>query len=309
MRERPRFGGVVPSGSFHIPYHVYGAPEGQPVVCVNALNQTKAAWHPVAARLGALAPVVVFDFPDYAATADLHDGHSLLDLHREALAAVVDRVAPMGPVTLLGLSWGSAVAAAYAARAGARVRRMLLGSFGLRMPPVVTRLIDSALAVAARGEPERCGELLVETLGSGLRAGARSFIRAQFRNLDPATRRGLEHHVRWLRDVDLSASIELDAIAAQTLIVLGAQDRAVNHADTVAASRRIPRCSVASIPGAAHYLHLERPRITALYEAFLLHGLMPPARACDPGLCEVADHADWSFAPTSTSLLHLTSGA
>jgi pimeloyl-ACP methyl ester carboxylesterase len=90
--------------------------------------------------------------------------------------------------------------------------------------------------------------------------------------MSPEQARALYEHITWLQAAALETRVDLSRIRAQTLVVVGGRDRFLASEDTVRAQRHIPDCSVAVIPEAGHFLHLEQPGILSLYRRFVLQG-------------------------------------
>jgi pimeloyl-ACP methyl ester carboxylesterase len=97
---------------------------GAPIVFLPALGLTQHTWAGVTAALAACAPRVLVDPPGVgeAPPAQPFDEEAVL----QALADVVDAVAPDGRVVLAGHSLGGAVATRLAARLGERVQALVL---------------------------------------------------------------------------------------------------------------------------------------------------------------------------------------
>ena len=114
---------------FKIPLSVSGEGE-RTLICVNAAQMTMAAWRGLVKAFTSDSGyrLVLFDFPNQGKGATLDDAQDLVQ-QTDVVDAVVRHVSPNAPVDLLGVSWGSAVAAAYAARFPSNVRRLMLGSF------------------------------------------------------------------------------------------------------------------------------------------------------------------------------------
>jgi pimeloyl-ACP methyl ester carboxylesterase len=175
------------------------------------------------------------------------------------------------PYHLVASSLGGKIAIEYAARYPDQVGRMvLLCPAGLgeeeRLPlvPAVQRkdvlnLVESVFCDEHRVEPS-----LV------------AYYRERF--ADRRWRRGLVRTVRDTRDHSVRERLSL--IIQPTLLVAGREDRIVNPAHAVVASRELPRGLCMVLPRCGHAPQLENPRlVNRLVRRFLTRPLPAPLRA------------------------------
>lgn len=70
----------------------------------------------------------------------------------------------------MGASWGSVLAAAYAAKAPSAVRRLVLASLALRPNPAMMRAMEKGITVLLEGKKELCSDIIVNSIGAYLPA-------------------------------------------------------------------------------------------------------------------------------------------
>jgi pimeloyl-ACP methyl ester carboxylesterase len=272
--------GTLYAGEFEIPYattEVRLTPDATapPVlICVNGMQQTMAMWRSVLKRMaGTGYQTVLFDFPNQgrAAVLNRHLMTSSLSVARqvEVLSAVADHVSPGRQVALLGGSWGALIAAAYASAHPCRVSRLVLGSFQTRPNDKLRQVAREGRALVEAGRGAELGELFVAEFGAGMDAVRKSAIEEQLRTLGPEQYRQMYDQAKLLVDnVDFASLVNLERIAARTLIVNGEHDPIVDWVSTPHTAARFRSAAFEIVP-AGHFLHFERPEIVDTYAAFL----------------------------------------
>jgi pimeloyl-ACP methyl ester carboxylesterase len=267
------------AGDFQIPYATTGrltpdTTSPSVLICVNGMQQTMAMWRSVVKRMaGTHYQTVLFDFPNQGRAAALNQHLTTKSLSVEqqvdVLHAVVEQVSPLQPVALLGGSWGALIAAAYAATHPSRVLRLVLGSFQTRPTEKLRQVARDGRALVEAGRGSELGELFVAEFGGGMDAVRQRAIGAQLRTLGPEQYRQMYDQARLLVDnVDIESMVDLQRIAARTLIVNGETDPIVDWEGTPRVAARFRSASFEIVP-AGHFLHHERPEIVDTYATFL----------------------------------------
>lgn len=269
-------------GRFDVHYRVYGAGmnTAPPIVCVNGLQQTMAAWKRFVSHFRRKCPVVVFDLPNQGrSTVRSGRSHIRLAEQQAVLAAVVDAATGGRPVHLFSCSWGGAVAAAYAAAHPERVDRLILASFGLAANAKMRELIALAREAIRAGRQARCGELIVDGFGDLAPPQLKRQILSQFQSLSAGGIESFYEHIGWSVSANLEDEIAFSRIAADTLIINGSEDTIVDLPSLARLEAAIPRSTRKQIEGAGHFLHFEDPSFLHVYEAFFVGntGKVPPA--------------------------------
>jgi pimeloyl-ACP methyl ester carboxylesterase len=210
--------------------------DGPPVVLVHGLAVSHRYLTPLAVALSATHPVYVPDLPGFGLTERPGTAY---DVPRHA-AFLADWLAAyrLGPVCLLGHSFGAEVAAALAAR-----RPDLVGALVLAGPT------SDPAARTRRGQVRRW---LLDTLRE-----------AKWQT--PILLRDVLDARPWRVFATLSHSVrnsieaDLVRVTAPTLVLTGARDTVVPAGWRAEAARLVPGGRTAAVPGAAHNVATTAP--------------------------------------------------
>ena len=269
--SNPELGTAVRTGTFQSNVHDQG--RGAPVLLIHGSGPGVSAWAnwrlvlPALARSRrAIAPDMVgFGFTDRPAgirydmatwvqqTLDLMDA---LDLER---------------ADVVGNSFGGALALALAIRAPQRVRRLvLMGSVGV--PFAITPGLDAVwgyqptlanmralLDIFAFDRALVTDELAQLRFEASLRPGFQESFAAMF----PAPRQ------RWV-DAMASAEADIRALAHETLVIHGREDRVIPLATSLTLAQWIPNSQLHVFGHCGHWTQIEHSdRFNRLVEGFL----------------------------------------
>jgi len=255
-------------GSNAIDIRILGQRGGVPVVCVGGVWHGPGSWHGVIGKLRDRLPVAVP--AGCVATLAGMAARSRLEHDVIRLEQVCAQVAPQGPVNLLGLSWGSVVAACFAARAGERVRRLLLGSFAFQLSARVRQWVGSG------ANPRLIRYSLAELLRVRDRHASSDM---QVNRADAQVERivegpaEIEHEIgAWSAASSAESETDLGAVRAQTLVVVGGRDGIISMENSIYSTTRIPGASLTLVPEVGHLLHVEHRGLLSLYRRFFLNG-------------------------------------
>ena len=248
-----------------IRYFVGGPAEGPPVVLLHGLGGAAANWGLLAPELALERLVLAIDLPGHAGSDPLPAAPSLVP-YADAVAAVTAREG-IGPVDVVGHSFGGLVALRLAVRRPGVVRSLVLAAAaGITSG---TRAAERVLAFLGWVQPGR-------RISPHWRAVARSddLKRAVFGHwfaADPAalTEEAVE---AVLRDVGLNTDTDsawramtrddprpdLHRIQAPSLVLWGATDNQLPLEDAYEYARRL-RAPVRVIADCGHLLIVERP--------------------------------------------------
>jgi pimeloyl-ACP methyl ester carboxylesterase len=253
----------------HVVYRVAG--EGPPVVLIHGMVNASRHWEAVAERLAQRHLVIAPDLIGHGDSATPRGDYSL-----GAHAAVIrDLLAALGieRATMVGHSLGGGIAMVYFWQFPERVERLALvssGGLGDEVSPLLrsaalpgaSALISLATHRRLTGALDRAGIALRER-GSWMGAQLQAVARA-LRPLESAGQR--EAFIQSLRAVidrhgqRVSATDRLYLLRDMpTLVAWGERDRTIPLEHGIAAHRAIPGSRFVTIPGAAHFPHLERP--------------------------------------------------
>ena len=263
--------GTLNIGRFEVPYRKYGT-NSHLLMCVSGAMQTMAIWRTVVNRFAGSFTVVIFDMPGIGRSEIKSGGaHVTVQEQLETLHALIQETHAGGDVTLAGSSWGTAIAAAYAALRPDAVQHLVLSSFGMKPNAGMQEIVRRGLAHYHAGEYARGADLILEMFGSQVGESYKRQIIAQFEQLNDAQAEAFaEHCANILKLGRLDDVIDLTQIKARTLIMNGSLDTIIDLEDMDIAARLIPSCEVRLIEGVGHFLHFERPELLDVYAEFML---------------------------------------
>jgi pimeloyl-ACP methyl ester carboxylesterase len=110
---------------------------GRPLVCLHGVTGQAWVWAAFASELSD-RPVIALDLRGHGDSSWAPDGDYATSTHAADTLAVLDRLG-LGPVDLVGLSWGGLIAAALAAAYPAQVARLVM----IDVPPSFDQPADS----------------------------------------------------------------------------------------------------------------------------------------------------------------------
>lgn len=199
--------------------------------------------------------VVAWDAPGCGASEDAPDDFTMDD-YADCLAAVVDAL-EVGPVHVLGHSWGSALALSFCVRRPALVRSLVLvgayaGWAGSLPPEEVEQRLAFAMHVAELDAGDFAGPSMPGLFSDAMpddRAAELATIMSEIRA--PATRT----MARALAACDLRDA--LPSIDVPTLLVCGAEDTRSPVRVSEAIHRDIAGSQLIVLPGLGHECFME----------------------------------------------------
>ncbi len=255
------------------------AGSGPPVVLVHGMVNSSRHWRAVAERLSRHHTVIAPDLIGHGDSATPRGDYSLgahASVIRDLLAALgVERA------TMVGHSLGGGIAMVFFWQFPERVQRLVLVSSG-GLGPEVSPLLRSAalpgapalLSVVADPRVTRALSRAGGTLrrrGSGLGVQLQAIARALAPLENPGAREAFVQTLRAVIDVRGQRVSAADRLYLLTdmpmLIVWGERDRTIPIEHGRAAHAVLPRSRFVTLPGVAHFPHLEDPE--ALAGAFL----------------------------------------
>lgn len=263
--------GIIRQGRFEIPYRQYGDSEHL-MVCVSGALQTMAIWRTIVKRFAGDFTVVIFDMPGIGRSQILSGGaHVTVAEQLETLHTLIERTHRGGEVTLAGSSWGTAIAAAYAAMRPEAVQHLILCSFGLKPNGAMNTLVERATGLFEAGNFAAGADLILEVFGGNVSGSYKRQIAAQFGALTREQAESFNEHCRNILKLGhLNDVVDLTRIKARTVIVNGTDDPIIDLEDMDLAQALIPNCEVRLIENVGHFLHFEKPELLDDYEEFLL---------------------------------------
>jgi pimeloyl-ACP methyl ester carboxylesterase len=258
-------------GRFQIPYRSYGD-KPDVLLCVSGVLQTMAVWRAITQRFSRHFTVIIFDMPGVGRSR-IHSGsaHVTVEEQMEVVHALIAQAAPCRSLTLAGSSWGTAIAAGYAARYPDAVQQLVLSSFGMKPNAVMQSIIVDAQALYDSGNYAAGAGIILNMFGQQIGPTYKLQIELQFASLSQRSAESFYEHCRNILKLGhLRDSVDLSKIRARTLIVNGSEDRIIDLEDMWIAESIIPECECLLIEGVGHFLHFERPEVLDDYEDFLV---------------------------------------
>ncbi len=256
-------------------YRIAGS--GPPVVLVHGMVNSSRHWEAVAKRLADRYTVIAPDLVGHGDSATPRGDYSLgahAAVIRDLLSALeVERA------TMVGHSLGGGIAMVFFWQFPHRVERLALvssGGLGREVSPLLrsAALPGASALVWAAAHPritdglERAGTEL-HRRGSGLGVQLQAIARALRPLGTHGARAAFAHSLRAVidpRGQRVSATDRLYLLdSVPTLIAWGERDRTIPISHGLAAHEAVPHSRFVTLPGAAHFPHLEQP--AALAEA------------------------------------------
>jgi pimeloyl-ACP methyl ester carboxylesterase len=250
-------------------YRVAG--DGPPVVLVHGMVNSSRHWSAVAERLAERHLVIAPDLIGHGDSATPRGDYSLgahASVIRDLLAALgIERA------TMVGHSLGGGIAMVFFWQFPERVERLALvssGGLGDQVSPLLRSAALPGASALMSLVSHRHVTGLLERAGVALRDRGSSLgvqFQAVARALRPLENEGgREAFIQTLRAVidrhgqRVSATDRLYLLRdLPTLIAWGEHDRTIPVEHGLAAQRAIPGSRFVTIPGAAHFPHIERP--------------------------------------------------
>lgn len=254
-------------------YRIAGS--GPPVVLVHGMVNSSRHWRPVAMRLAERHTVIAPDLIGHGDSATPRGDYSL-GAHATVIRDLLSALG-VGRATIVGHSFGGGVAMVFFWQFPHRVERLGLvssGGLGPEVSPLLrsvalpgaSALISLAGADRVTGGLERAGAALRER-GSGLGVQLQAIARALRPLGGPGAREAFVHTLRAVIDARgqrVGASDRLYLLeAVPTLIAWGERDRTIPIEHGRAAHAAVPHSRFVTLPGAAHFPHIEAPEALA----------------------------------------------
>jgi len=241
------------------------------MVCVNAAQQTMAAWRPFVSYFLKDYRLLLFDFPGQG-RAQIVSGSAVvgLDEQVEVLHRVLSAQNAPGKSIVAGASWGGVVVAVFASRFPHLVDKIILASFGIRVNKKLVQAIREGQQLNGTATGEQVADIIVKHFGQHLNEAFKKKMYDQFKNIKKDHLENFRAHGRLLQTTKhLNEVVDLHRIKAQTLIINGEMDTVMDLDDIILAAAQIANCVVKIVPGVGHFLHNESDDVLSIYRAFL----------------------------------------
>ena len=255
---------------------------GPPVVLIHGMINSSRHWAAVAERLAVDHTVIAPDLIGHGDSATPRGDYSI-GAHA---AAIRDLLAALGvrSATIVGHSLGGGVAMQFFWQFPERVERLVLissGGLGPRVSPLlrIAALPGASPALALAARPRVVNGIAALADGLERRGSEKAvYLDAVARALRPlqgeGSRRAFLQTLRGVIDARGQRVSAVDRLyllgAVPTLVVWGERDRTIPLEHGRAAHEAIPHSRFETLPGAAHFPHLEDPEgLADVLEDFL----------------------------------------
>ncbi len=255
---------VLQAGAVRIAFEREG--RGPPLVLMHGAEASRLMFAALVPHLSAHFTVIAYDQRDCGDTEGPERPSTLADLADDAQQLV--EALGLGPVHVLGSSFGGRVAQALALRHPRSVDRLVLGSTW-PLPDAYEALCPDASQLAAlrRRLPDTAEELATWFFPEAFLL-QRPDLRRVFAQARPESARS----ARRAATVQTTLDGDVADIAAPTLVVAGELDRVVPPDVTLAIAARLRAARSARLPGTGHATALQSPELLARHLVRFLLG-------------------------------------
>ena len=231
---------------------------GPAVVLIHGLPLDRKMWAMQEAEVGSVYRIIAPDLRGAGETA-VPDGVYTVDLHADDVIETLDALELDEPVVIGGLSMGGYVALSIALRYPGRVRGLMLMNTRAAADTPATAQVreDLARELEATGKPDAAVDSMLPKLFAPITYATRPEIvdRVKERALRLSAQ-GLANTLRGLA-VRPDRTADLHRIPAPTLVLAGADDQLIPHADAQILAGGIANARIVTIADAGHLAPLE----------------------------------------------------
>lgn len=238
------------------------------VVLTGGIGTDLHLWDAQVDALAGPFRLVAYDHPGHGSSPAPPPGATVEDLGRQLLALLDD--AGAGRAHLVGLSLGGLVVQWVAANAPHRVDRLVLLCTDVSLPPAA-RWNERAAQVRAHGTRSVAEHASERWFAPAFAADPSPPGRAQLAALEACDDEGYARCCEVLAQADLSGRVA--DVRAPTLVVAGAEDRALPVDRLAALAAALPDARLEVLDGCGHLPPVEAPaRVADLLHAHLQEG-------------------------------------
>jgi pimeloyl-ACP methyl ester carboxylesterase len=233
------------------------AGSGDPLLLLHAFPLSGAQWEPQIQALAERHTLLVPDLPGFGGSPAPGEQYTLDDV-ADSLAATLDRYR-VPRVAVCGLSMGGYIAFAMLRRHPERVARLVLADTraGADTEQARAGRETNAQLAETSGSAAIADKMLPSLLSPGAPPALVAHLRALIAGNAP---RGIALALRAMAQRPDSSDL-LGAIAAPTLVIVGADDALTPPDEARRMQEAIPGCRLVVIPDAGHISNLEQPQV------------------------------------------------
>lgn len=239
---------------------------GKPLVLLHSLLADSRSFDGLIARLSTVRRVLTVDLPGYRGTPRSTDAIPAVAL---GVARVLQAAGVGEGLDLLGNGYGGFVALSLAQQLPFRIDRLVLLDSAACFPPAGKAGVQAMKDAVESGGMAGVIEIAMERLfPADFRQGHPEVLAACRDGLLAMDRDGFLSTCTNLINVDLRA--HLDLVSAETLVVVGLEDKATPLSLAREVARGIASARLYELPGCGHVPHIQMPDATAsLLQTFL----------------------------------------
>lgn len=254
-------------------YETHG--EGRPLMLLNGIMMSTLSWKPfIEAFCRGGNRLILVDLMDQGRSGAFDEGYTMAD-QADMVLALMDAL-QLPAVSLMGTSYGGALALQVACKAPARVDRLLLAATRCYSDPLFQGMCESWLHAADASPQAFYTATMPLFYGASFQESRRDFMeerralleRGLFKSSDFMAR--MKRLVQSILHFDLRE--ELQAISCPTLIMEPEEDLVMMPWEQRRMWERIPDAQLITLPKTGHVLFLERPALfTSLMMGWFNH--------------------------------------
>lgn len=246
----------VEANGITVNYTIEGS--GPWVTLSHSLTTDLSMWDELAAVLAPSFTVLRYDTRGHGKSSAPEASYSFDELTADAVG-LLDAL-DIESTHFLGLSMGGMIGQHLALAAPQRVDKLVIASSTSRIPPEAGPLWDERIAVV---RAQGCAAMVDSTLGRwftpGFRAARPDAMQRIGKLIADTPAAGYIGCAGAIRALDITAQIR--AIAAPTLVIVGADDPGTPPAMSEVIAAAIPGARLEIIPSASHLCCIEQPEI------------------------------------------------
>ncbi len=236
------------------------AGEGVAVVVLHGVGSGSASWEGQLAGLGPGFRVIAWDTPGYGGSDPLPVETPAVADYAQAVADLVDALV-LDRFHLVGHSLGSLIAAAFAARRGARLLSLTLANPTAGYADAgdelrVGRMADRIRAIEELGPAGMAEQRSHQVLSPNAPPAAHAKVRAVMAGLRPD---GYKQAVRMMHSTDIHADAR--AVSVPAMVMCGSADSVTPEPLARAIASAIPGAAYTTLDGLGHASYVENPEI------------------------------------------------
>ncbi len=234
--------------------------QGSPAVFLHAFPLSSTMWKKEREYLSSKFKVITPDFPGFGKSS-LNSGLTVADM-ADATAALLDSLKIQTPVFLAGLSMGGYAAFEFLRKYPNRVRAM--GLFATRATPDTPeareKRMQSIAAIEKFGIDPFARKIVKSQLGKTTQEKNLALVTEVLEMMKKTSPEAAIAALRALADRRDSSDL-LKSISFPVLVVAGEEDEIAPAAVMKEMHAQIPGAEYHVLPGAAHLVNLEQPRL------------------------------------------------